>query len=88
MTKCKVCGHDDFTHHQGIGKCEAVLIKKESEFYKVTFAPGVDAWTQDIEYGEYCPCKVMITRLPKHYDRDVVSPHGNLDDFLGTEKPK
>lgn len=81
MVKCKRCGHDDFTHRRGEGQCEAVFIKKQSEFYKVEFAQDIYGWTQDIEYGQPCPCKVMMTWRPHYYKREP-SPAGNLDDFF------
>jgi hypothetical protein len=64
MTNCKKCGHERQSHLRGEGKCQAYLINKESEFYEIEIVPGLKAFTQDIEYGPQCPCKVMFTWLP------------------------
>lgn len=77
-----MCGHDQYSHHGGYGRCYVVLVERESKFYEVSITPGIKAWTQDIEYGDECPCQVMMTwrYTPKHEHEP--SPTGNLDDFF------
>lgn len=60
--KCK-CSHEDYTHLLGEGKCQATIIKWESQFYEVDCeVPGCRAYTQDIEYGDDCACEHFTTK--------------------------
>lgn len=85
--KCKRCQHDDYTHLQGEGQCQAWIIKHETPFAKTNeFGQSLNAYSQTIEYEAQCPCESYTTIQPKGRPRRRTLLEMSMDEYLQTPK--